>query len=174
MNTYGIVMVNPELNITEYFTDLNGFYRMRLYNFSVLGNSITVNGVTADVSNNSITIDGQTIQIKDMAITYADGHAYISDSNANIDLGEIVDNVISMAGSWYFETELLKGYTTQKMIYEWDWGDFILNNTQFCIMYIGIALIGLIVARRYCSLSITDYIVLIASFAIALTVQVIA
>lgn len=174
MDTYGIVMVNPELNITEYFTDLNDFYRMRLYNFSVLGNSITVNGVTADVSNNLITIDGQTIQIKDMAITYADGHAYISDSNANIDLGEIVDNNILMTGSWYFETELLKGYTTQKMIYSWDWGDFILNNTQFCIMYIGIALIGLIVARRYCSLSITDYIVLIASFAIALTVQVIA
>lgn len=174
MNTYGIVMVNPQLNITDYFTDLNGFYRMRLYNFSVLGNSITVNGVTADVSNNSITIDGQTVQIKDMAVTYADGHAYISDSNANIDLGEIVDNNISMAGSWYFETELLKGYTSQKMVYEWDWGDFILNNTQFCIMYIGIALIGLIVARRYCSLSITDYIVLIASFAIALTVQVIA
>lgn len=174
MNTYGVVMVNPQLNITEYFTDLNGFYRMRLYNFSVLGSSITVNGVTADVTNNSITIDGQTVQVKDMAITYADGHAYISDSNVNIDLGEVVNYNVSMAGAWYFETELLKGYTSQKMVYSWDWGDFILNNTQFCIMYMGIALIGLIVARRYCSLSITDYIVLIASFAIALTVQVIA
>lgn len=174
MNTYGVVMVNPQLDITEYFTDLNGFYRMRLYNFSVLGSSITVNGVTANVNNNSITIDEQTVQIKDMAITYADGHAYISDSNVNIDLGEIVNNNISMAGAWYFETELLKGYTSQKMVYTWDWGDFILNNTQFCIMYIGIALIGLIVARRYCSLSITDYIVLIVSFAIALTVQVVA
>lgn len=174
MNTYGVVMVNPQLDITEYFTDLNGFYRMRLYNFSVLGSSITVNGVTSDVSNNSITIDDQTVQVKDMAITYADGHAYISDSNVNIDLGEVVNNNISMAGAWYFETELLKGYTSQKMVYTWDWSDFILNNTQFCIMYIGIALIGLIVARRYCSLSITDYIVLIASFAIALTVQVVA
>lgn len=174
MNTYGVVMVNPTINITNYFTDLNNFYRMRLFNFSVLGDSITVNGITADVVNNTITIDGQTVQLKEMAITYADGHAYISDSNASIDLGDISDNTISMAGAWYFETELQRGYTSQKMIYNWDWGDFILNNTQFCIMFMGLAVVALIVAKRYCTMAITDYIVLVLSFIIALTVQVVA
>lgn len=174
MDTYGVVMVNPTLNITDYFTDLNNFYRLRLFNFSVLGSTITINGVTYDVTNDTITINEQTIQVKNMAITYADGHAYISDSNADIDLGEITDNNVSMAGAWYFETDLYRGYTTQKMVYEWNWGDFILNNTQFCIMYMGLALVGLIVARHYCNMSITDYIVLILSFVIALTVQVVA
>lgn len=174
MDTYGVVMVNPTLNITDYFTDLNNFYRLRLFNFSVLGSTITINGVTYDVTNDTITINEQTIQVKNMAITYADGHAYISDSNADIDLGEVTDNNISMAGAWYFETDLYRGYTTQKMVYEWNWGDFILNNTQFCIMYMGLALVGLIVARHYCNMSISDYIVLILSFVIALTVQVVA
>ena len=174
MNTYGVIMVNPSLNITDYFTNLDNFYRLNLYNFGVYGDSITVNGVTGNITNNTLTINDQSIQLKDMAITYADGHAYISDSNVNIDLGTITDNNISMTGNWYFETDLLSGYTNQKMVYEWDWGDFILNNTQFCIMYMGIALIGLIVARRYCTMSITDYIVLMTSFIIALTVQVIA
>lgn len=174
MDTYGVVMVNPTLDITDYFTDLNDFYRLRLYNFSVYGDNITVNGVTADVSGNSINIDDQTIQLKEMSITYADGHAYISDSNATIDLGAIVDNDISMSGAWYFETELNRGYTTQKTIYNWNWSDFILDNTQFCIMFMGLAIVALIVARHYCTMAITDYIVLVLSFIIALTVQVVA
>ena len=87
---------------------------------------------------------------------------------------EITDNNISMSGAWYFITDLMRGYTTQKMIYEWDWQDFILDNVQFCVIYIGLALIGLLIARRYCTLTITDYAVFMVSIIIALTVQVVA
>ena len=121
-----------------------------------------------------ITFNNETVQIKDMSITYADGHAYISDSHVTIDLGEITDNTISMAGSWYFITDLMRGSTTYKMIYEWDWQDFILDNVQFCVIYIGLALIGLLIARHYCTLTITDYAIFLVSIVIALTIQVIA
>ena len=174
MDTYGAVMVNPSLDITDYFTDLNQFYKLELYNFSMYGDSITVNGVTGTVSNNQLTIGDDTLMIKDLAIKYADNHAYIEDSNITIDLGEITDTVVSMAGVWYFQTELYRGFTDQKLVYEWDWSDFILDNTQFCVFYIGLALAGLIVARKLCVITITDYAVLIASFIIALTLQVIA
>lgn len=174
MDTYGVVMVNPTLNITDYFTNLDNFYQLKLYNISVVGQSMTVNGVTGNVTGNTVTFNDETIQIKDMAITYADGHAYISDSHATIDLGAITDNNISMSGAWYFITDLMRGYTTQKMIYEWDWQDFILDNVQFCIIYIGLAIIGLLIARRYCTLTITDYALFLVSIVIALTVQVIA
>ena len=174
MDTYGVVMVNPTLNITDYFTNLDNFYQLKISNIAVVGQSMTVNGITGDVTGNTITFNDETIQIKDLTITYADGHAYISDSHISIDLGEITDNNISMSGAWYFITDLMRGYTTQKMIYEWDWQDFILDNVQFCVIYIGLALIGLLIARRYCTLTITDYAIFMVSIIIALTVQVVA
>ena len=174
MDTYGVVMVGPTLDITNYFTDLNNFYRLKLYNFSIYGDSITVNDTLIPVSGNTITIDGKTLTLQDLYVTYADGNAYISDSNSTIDLGAITSNTVSMAGAWYFESNLEKGYTEQKLVYEWDWQDFILDNTQFCIFYILLALAGLIIARRFCSLSIIDYVTFITSLIIALGVQVIA
>lgn len=174
MDTYGVVMADPTLNITDYFTNLDNFYRLKLSKFSVIGDSITINGQTYPVSDNTVTIDNKILQIKDVYITYADGHAYIEDSNSTIDLGEITSNIISMAGAWYFETYLEKGYTQLKQIYTWDWSDFILDNTQFCIFYIGLAVAGLIVAKRFCSMSVIDYAVFIISIVIALGVQVIA
>lgn len=173
MDTYGVVMVNPTLNITDYFTDLDNFYQLRLENLTIYGQSMTINGVTGNVTGNTIKFNDETVQIKDMEITYADGHAYISDSYATIDLGAITDNTISMTGAWYFTTDLYDGYTAQKMIYEWDWGEFILDDKTFGVIYIGLCLIGLIVARKFCSMTITDYLLFVVSIIIALGVPVI-
>lgn len=174
MDTYGVVMVDPTLNITNYFTNLDQFYRLKIYNFSIYGSDITVNGVTGTVTGNNITFNGETVQLKEMYVTYADGHVYVEDSHVSIDLGTIATNDISMTGAWYFNTFLEKGYTSQKLVYDWDWSSFILDNTQFCIFYIGIALAGLIIARRFCSLSIIDYVIFITSIILALSIQVIA
>ena len=174
LNTYGVVMVNPSLTITNYFTDLNNFYRLVLNNFSTYGDSITVNGVTGNVSGNTITFNDETITLKNLEIIYADGHVYVEDDNDSVDLGTIVNNDISLSGVWYFETDLDRGYTATKQIYTWDWTDFILNNTQFCIFYIGMALVGLVVARRFCIMTVIDYAVFITSIIIALSTQVIA
>lgn len=174
MDTYGVVMVDPTLNITDYFTDLNNFYQLRLSNFSMYGQSMTVNGVTGTVTEDKITFNGETVQLKEMAITYADGNVTISDSYGKIDLGAIVDNTISMTGAWYFISELYSGYTTQKVIYDWDWGQFILDDKAFGVIYIGLCLIGLIVARHFCTLTVTDYIIFVVSIVFALTVPVIA
>lgn len=174
MDTFGVVMVDPSLNIQNYFTNLNNFYRMNFYNFSTYGNTITINGQTSTVTNGTVTYEGETLRLKDLNITYADGHTYIGDSNIEVDLGATSDYTISMTGAWYFQTMLEEGYTQLKTIYEWDWGAFILDNTQFCIIYMGLALVGLVIARRFCNLSIIDYSVLVVSAIIAFTVQVVA
>ena len=174
MNTYGVVMVNPILNITDYFTDLNNFYELELSNFSIFGDSITVNGETYAVNGNNLIIGDETLIINDLSIIYADGHTYLKDSHVTVDIGEITDNTVSMAGAWYFETDLSKGHTAQKMVYDWDWSSFIFDNTEFCIIYIGLAVAGLLIARRYCNLSIIDYAIFILSIVIALSIQVIA
>lgn len=174
MDTYGVVMVNPTLNITDYFPNLDNFYRLDLYNFSLYGDSITVNGQTGTVTDNTVTFGDDSFILKDFSVIYADGHAYIEDSHVSVDLGVITDNTVSLSGVWYFQTELLSGYTAEKQIYTWDWSSFIFDNVQFCIFYIGLAFAGLVIARHFCIMSITDYAVFIASIIIALGVQVIA
>lgn len=174
MNTYGVVMADPTLTITDYFTNLDNFYRLELSDFSIYGDSITINNQTGNVTGNRVSFGDESVIIKKMFIVYENGHVYLSDSNMNIDLGEIVSNNISFSGAWYFKTFLQKGYTVEKQIYTWDWQDFILDNTEFCIIYIGLAFIGLIVARKFCVMSMIDYAVFIASIIIALGVQVIA
>jgi hypothetical protein len=174
MDTYGIVMVDPTLDVTNYFTNLDNFYQLRLSDFSIYGQSMTVNGVTGIVTGDKITFNDETIQLKEMTITYADGNVTISDSYGNIDLGAIVDNTVSMTGAWYFISDLYSGYTTQKVIYDWDWGEFVLEDKAFGVIYIGLCLIGLIVARHFCTLTITDYLLFVVSIAIALSVPVIA
>lgn len=174
LDTYGVVMVDPSLNITSYFTNLDNFYKLDLNGFSVLGDSMTVNGITGEVANNYVTFNDQTVELKKLSIEYAGGHVYVNDSNASIDLGEITTNEITFNGIWYFTTQLQKGFTTEKLVYDWNWGDFVLNNTQFCIFYIGIAIVGFIIAKRFCTFHVSDYALLALSVIIALTVQVIA
>lgn len=174
MNTYGVVMVDPTLDVTDYFTNLDNFYQLRLSNFSIYGQSMTINGVTGNVTGNTISFNNETIQIKEMEITYADGNVTISDSYATIDLGAISDTTVSMTGAWYFITDLYSGHTIQKTVYDWDWGQFILDDKAFGVIYIGLCLIGLLVARHFCTLTVTDYIIFVLSIVFALTVPVIA
>lgn len=174
LNTYGVVMVNPSLDITNYFTDLNNFYRLKLFNFSILGDSITINGVEGSIAGDSITFDdGVYLKLKEMNITYADGRVSIQDSHTSIDLGAIASNIVSMEGIWYFQTDLLKGFTTSKMVYEWDWNGFIFDNVQFVVFYMGLAVAGLVIGRRYATMTVIDYVVWGISMIVAISVQVI-
>lgn len=174
MNTYGVVMVDPSITITDYFTNLDNFYRLELNNFSIYGDSITINNQVGEVSGNHITFDNESVIIKKLYITYADGNVYLSDGSTQIDLGALESNNVVFGGAWYFKTILQKGYTDTKQVYTWDWQTFILDNTEFCIIYMGLVLAAFIVARKYCAFTVMDYVVLGISLIIAFGVQVIA
>lgn len=174
MNTYGVVMVDPSITITDYFTNLDNFYRLELNNFSIYGDSITVNNQTGEVSGNRITFGNESVIIKKLYITYADGNVYLSDGSTQIDLGALESNNVVFGGAWYFKTILEKGYTDTKQVYTWDWQTFILDNTEFCIIYMGLVLAAFIIARKYCTFTVMDYVVLGISLIIAFGVQVIA
>ena len=174
LNTYNTVMVNPSLNVQQFFTQLNNFYRLELKGFTVVGDSLTINGITGSTSGQNITFNDQILSLKNLDVTYADGKVTVSDGSASVDLGEIQNTVISGVGAWYFTTQLDRGFTESKQIYTWDWGDFIFNNTQFCVIFIGLIIAGLIAGRRVSSFGVVDYALLGIAIAIALTTQVIA
>ena len=174
LNTYGAVMVNPSLDISQYFTNLNNFYRLEFRGFTVVGDSLTINGITGSTSGQNITFDNQILSLKNLDVTYADGKVNVSDGSASVDLGDIQNTTISGAGTWYFTSQLDRGFTESKQVYSWDWGDFIFNNTQFCVIFIGLIIAGLIAGRRVSSFGVVDYALMGIAIAIALTTQVIA
>ena len=147
---------------------------MQLKGFTVVGDSLTINGITGSTSGQNITFNDQILSLKNLDVTYADGKVTVGDGNISVDLGEIQNTVISGAGTWYFTSQLDKGFTESKQIYTWDWGDFIFNNTQFCVIFIGLIIAGLIAGRRVSSFGVVDYALLGIAIAIALTTQVIA
>lgn len=174
LDTYGTVMVNPSLDVQQYFTQLNNFYRLELRGFTVVGDSLTINGITGSTSGQNITFNDQILSLKNLDVTYADGKVTVGDGNISVDLGEIQNTVISGIGTWYFTSQLDRGFTESKQIYTWDWGDFIFNNTQFCVIFIGLVIAGLIAGRRVSSFGVVDYAIMGIAIAIALTTQVIA
>lgn len=174
LDTYGAVMVNPSLDVQQYFTQLNNFYRLQLKGFTVVGDSLTINGITGTTSGQNVTFNDQILSLKNLDVTYADGKVTVGDGNISVDLGEIQNTVISGMGTWYFTSQLDRGFTETKQIYTWDWGDFILNNTQFCVIFIGLIVAGLIAGRRVSSFGVGDYAIMGIAVIIALTTQVIA
>ena len=174
MDTYGVVMVDPSINVTDYFTDLDGFYKIKMDKFSLIGNSITINGQTFDIINNKIRIENSDQKITDMDIFYKNGQCsvYFAESDTTISLGNVVTNAISMTGNWYFTSVLYKGSEITDREYTWHIEDFVMNNGQFVVIYLGLLAVCYVAARKFCVFTVTDYLIMIASIIIALGVQI--
>lgn len=171
LNTYGAVMLDPSLNIFEYFTQYEKL-RLNLYSFAIYGESITLNGVTYPVTAGQITVDGKAHDLQNIYITYADGHmslTFVNDS-ATYDLGEYTDPTISFAGNWYFTTGLWEPYTATETVYDWTPGLFSASAPQLLIIFLGLVVAGLLIARRYYRPRLTDYAIIIGTAFVAVVV----
>lgn len=174
MDTYGAVMVDPSLDVNDYF-NLNGFYRLNLYSFALSGDKITINGTDYTVTDNKITVNNAAHTLQNINITWRNGHTYLTFVNDNItvDLGSTTSTVLSMTGAWYFTTGLYSGYTTSELKYEWNWSNFIFNNGQFVVFFLGFGAAAFLVSKHFCSYSMMDYVLLILAVICAITVTVI-
>lgn len=171
LNTYGAVMLDPSLNIFDYFTQYEKL-RLNLYSFAIYGESITLNGVTYPVTAGQITVDEKAHDLQNIYITYADGHmslTFVNDS-ATYDLGEYTDPTISFAGNWYFTTGLWEPYTATETVYEWTPGIFSASAPQLLIIFLGLVVAGLLIARRYYRPRLTDYAIIIGTAFVAVVV----
>lgn len=174
MDTYGAVMVDPSLDVNDYF-NLNGFYRLNLYSFALSGDKITINGTDYTVTDNKITVNNAAHTLQNINITWRNGHTYLTfiNDNVTVDLGSTTSTVLSMTGAWYFTTGLYSGYTTSELKYEWNWSNFIFNNGQFVVFFLGFGAAAFLVSKHFCSYSMMDYVLLILAVICAITVTVI-
>lgn len=163
-NTYGAVMVDPSLNIGDYFQDMAN-YRLWYQSFALYGDSMTINGQTFAVSNGDITINGQNYDLNNFYVSYpVDGHVYITFNipGKTIDLGERVNDTVSFGGTWYFTTGLYEGYESTEKVYNWAVG-WSASTDLFLLLAVGLIAAAVVIARksRRLSMSTLDYVVVI-------------
>lgn len=168
LNTYSAVMHDPSIVIDDYF-DLS-FMKIVFRSFALYGESMTINGQSyyggADNQpirdTGAIYVNDTQYSLQNLGVIYYDGHTYLSIDKDTIDLGETVNKTVSMTGLWYFTTELYEGNTVTKTVYDWHPDVFSIDMSGLAILVVALLLLGLILARRFFSESMTatDYILI--------------
>lgn len=155
LNSYGVVMNDPSIDINEYWPNLDQ-YRLNFYSFALVGESVTINGVTYPVSGSqTITVtdaegDEYTRTLTNIYITTEQGHTFLTFVNdgLTLDLGETVSEVVSFDGLWYFTTALYEVVQTTGHEYEWNIdGQFHATPQQTLVVFLGLLAIGVLVGK---------------------------
>lgn len=172
MNTYGVVMTDPSLAISEYFPDLADI-RLNFYSFALYGDSITVNGQIFEVNESAmINIpyedDGEMLDswhtLTNIYVTFED-HTYITFVNDGYtaDLGPTTTDRISFSGHWYFTTGLYEGYETTETYYEWTVDRFIFESDGAIMVFLGLLVLGTAIGARIVGIHTLDIVVIVCA-----------
>ena len=161
MNTYGVVMTDPSLAITEYFPELADV-RLNFYSFALYGSSITINGQTFAVDDSAmITIPGGgTHTLTNIYITLEDRTSltFVNDG-VTVDLGPTTTDMISFSGNWYFTTGLYEGYETTETYYDWTVDRFIFESDGAVIVFLGLLVLGTAIGAKVVGIRTLDIVV---------------
>lgn len=181
LETYGIVMYNPSVNVTDYFPEMEN-WRLNFFSFALLGDSMTVNDQTFPVNRTTgqITIidtfgKTTTADLNNVYVTKENGHTYFNFANESksIDLGETVNDRVSFTGLWYFTTGLFEVTQGTEKYYDWQIdGRLHATLPQMCLMFIGILIAGLIICKAILrfEIGLIDWVILISATVISLVV----
>ena len=178
LNTYGAVMQDPTLDIADYFPDMTD-WRLNFYSFALVGNSITVNGVTYSVNPTdqtvTIAVGDESISgvISNISVTKYDGDLIFTfeDSGESINLGTATDTEVSFGGRWYFTTGLFDVVPGFETYYDWNLdGKWHATGGQAVVMFLGLLSIGTLIAKGLYKISLksADGLILVMASVIAL------
>lgn len=166
MNTYGVVMTDPSLSISEYFPEMADM-RLNFYSFALYGQSITVNGQTFTVDDGGRIIvpgDSEPHTLTNIYITFED-NTYLTFLNDGYtaDLGPTTTDLVEFSGNWYFTTGLYEGYETIESYYEWTVDTFIFNSDGAVIVFLGLLALGTAVGAKFVGIRTLDIVVVVCA-----------
>ena len=170
LDTYGFVMIDPRINIGDYFPDYDNI-RLNLYSFALYGDTITFNNKTYAMDGSQITIRYEevyeggkhyvatptgsksfTTTLSNVYITWQNLHSTVAserqcyltfvDDRMTFEMGTyaIGDLWVSGFGMWYFTTAVWSPYTAYEKDFTMDW------NSPFNISADGFILIFIAIA----------------------------
>lgn len=196
LNTYGVVMIDPILNIYDQFPAYENL-RLNMYSFALYGDSITINNRTFEMDGSQITIrydkvggrnvisptgaEVFTAPLTNVYVTWtnigsADPDARqcsitFVDRNQTFDAGSfsLGDLTISGEGMWYFTTALWEPYDTVKKTYTMDWNSpFNLSGDGFLLLFIALLVIVLVIMNIIWKPTVLDYAIVFGAGLISL------
>lgn len=182
LNTYNAVMSNPSIDIREYFPNLIQ-YRLNFYSFALVGDSVTINGISypVDRTNNTITVIGADgtettgtlnniyISVQHPTIDSSELNTFITFANEKktVNLGETTNQIVEFAGLWYFTTGLYESFPGLETVYNWDLnGEWGLTSGQTLVIFVLVALLGLLICKGVLKLNVKKLDLVIVAFAI--------
>lgn len=185
LDTYGVVMFDPTLDITDYFPELTE-WRLNFFSFALVGDSVTINNVVypinkadntitvVDTDNHSLTGTLNNVYLtKENTHGSSDPHYFFTFANTNktVDLGAVETDTVSFQGMWYFTTGLYElGEGTAKI---WSWVPSInIDLNLIALFYIGMMAAALVIGKGILHADIggLDWVILISTSFIALIV----
>ena len=166
LNTYGVVMNNPTINLYNHFPQYDKL-RANFYSFALYGQSMTVNNTTYTVQNGAINVsyatngagdkvlpslapdkpvETRTLALNNVSITWDGSHCYLTfeSDRFTIDLGTYQqgNELVSFAGLWYFTSVLYEpSTTTAKELGEWKMLPDLSWN-QMLIIFLGVIVLA--------------------------------
>ena len=172
MNTYGVVMTDPSLSISEYFPEIADI-RLNFYSFALYGSSVIINGQTFQVNDSAqINVpyedDGEMVDswhtLTNIYITFEDRTSitFVTDGYT-ADLGPTTTDVVSFKGNWYFTTGLYKGFETTESYYEWTLDKFIFDSNGSIVVYLGLLALGTAIIAKVAGLRALDIVVIVCA-----------
>ena len=184
LNTYGVVMTNPSINVYDYFPQYDNV-RLNLYAFAIYGDSMTINGNTFPVTNGSVTVyyttsnkvntiatpstenvQEKTLTLSNIYVTWEDGRCSLTFVNDNftVQLGDFSagSETVSFDGYWYFTSYLYEPYTAHETVIDGDW-DYLpdLSSPAIFLIMLGTLIIGGLIAHVKIGLKWLDMVIMI-------------
>ena len=166
LNTYGVVMNNPTINLYNHFPQYDKL-RANFYGFALYGQSMTVNNTTYTVQNGAVSVsyatngagdkvlpslapdkpvETRTLALNNISVTWDGSHCYLTfeSDRFTIDLGTYQqgNELVSFAGLWYFTSVLYEpSTTTAKELGEWKMLPDLSWN-QMLIIFLGVIVLA--------------------------------
>lgn len=191
LNTFGVVMVNPSINVYDYFPNITNA-RLNIPSVAIYGASMSVNGYTfvldgsnvtiwtvKDSSGNNIIASSTTtgavkkvLEFTNISITWQGGYCYLTFITDNITfyLGSYTSTqwTVSFSGIWYFDAELYEPVSVTEKQLSGDWETLPnLDGNTMLLLFIGVLMLLGIIARLKLSAKWLDLVVMAGAVVIA-------
>lgn len=172
-----LIMSEPEIKPTELWPDMEA-WELRLYSFAIEGWAISIRNsdyIMASwlVEDGKITIDGTAHTLSNFRI-----RAVHNTDTSKWDLYVVFGDEtplkpiyimsatgdgpkIYMYGNWYFQSSIYEGTNVTTTSYNFDFQHFIFDSNAAILAYMGLLIMGSIVAKRMGGLGVYDMIVLV-------------
>lgn len=172
-----LVMADPTIQPGAIWTGTDP-WELRIYSFAYYGSSVQIQDSTGtlasfDVTGETVTVDGtdhtlSNIYIRsvwDSAASEWIVYLVFGDERGDpIQVATTTDTdgpILNFGGYWYFASSYYSGEVVQSTDYTIDFQHFIFDSNAAILCFMGLLILGAIVAKRMAGLGIYDMIILL-------------